>query len=68
MVFIVNPPYDLIYEFLRRSAELDVGLGSLSQIKRCFRSSGAGESEIGYTHQYPNRWIFSTKNEDSGNW
>ena len=55
-------------EYIQRYAKLDVGPGSLSQIKRCFRSSRVGKSEIGYMHLYPNREVFSIKIKDSGNW
>jgi len=33
-----------------------------------FRSGVIGASKICYAHLYPNRWTFSIKIRDSGNW
>jgi hypothetical protein len=38
------------------------------QMKNRFRSNEVGKSGIFSTQLYPNRWAFSIKNEDSGNW
>ena len=41
---------------------------SILKMENCFRSAGIGESEIGYLHLYPNRWVFSIKIQDPQNW
>jgi len=41
---------------------------SILKMENRFGSGGIGESAIGYTHPYPNRWVLSIKIRDSGGW
>jgi hypothetical protein len=41
---------------------------SIQKMESRFRDVAHGKPEIDYTHLYPNRWAFSIKIQDSGNW
>jgi hypothetical protein len=41
---------------------------SILKIESRFGAVAKGKPEKDYTHLYPNRWAFSIKIQDSGNW
>jgi len=49
---------------MQRNAKPDEKQDSTQQIENRFRSGGIGESEIVYTHLYPNRWYLVNHNRE----
>ncbi len=51
----------------RRSAKVRCEEDSILEMENRLGSVELGESDIGYPHLYPNRWVFSIKIQDSEN-